>query len=127
MADLLSIFVDEYSLADAPAYDPRFLAGWAAEVYELTMSDAALDARQTAVGRIRRDIRVDKGNILDLNYSPSNISITSFRLILLPIWVTNYSFEDKSCRIVINGQTGAVHGETRTHGLKDWLEGPLVK
>jgi len=125
LADLLIKFVEEYRLANAPAYDPRFLAGWPAEVYEMAMSDAALDARQTAVERIRRNILVDNGNVLDFNYSPSNISITSFRLILLPVWVTKYSFEDKSYRVVINGQTGAVHGETPSHGLKDWLEGLL--
>ena len=125
LADLLIKFVEEYRLANAPAYDPRFLAGWPAEVYEIAMSDAALDARQTAVERIRRNILVDNGNVLDFNYSPSNISITSFRLILLPVWVTKYSFEDKSYRVVINGQTGAVHGETPSHGLKDWLEGLL--
>jgi hypothetical protein len=125
LANLLLKFVDEYRLAEATAYDSRYLAGWSAEVYETAMSDAALDARQTAVQRIRQNIRSEIGNVLDLNYSPSNISITSFRLILLPTWVTNYIFEDKSYRVVINGQTGAVHGETSTHGLKNWLEGLL--
>jgi hypothetical protein len=123
LAELLLKFVDEYKLADAPAYDPRFLAGWSAEVYDMTMSDAALNARQTAAERIRIGIRVENGNVLDLNYSTSNIAITSFRLILLPIWVTSYTFDDKSYRVVINGQTGAVHGETPKHGLKDWLAG----
>jgi len=125
LADLLIRFVDEYRLADAPAYDPRFLAGWAAEVYDKTMSDAALDARQTAAERIPTGIQVENGNVLDLNYSTSTIAITSFRLILLPIWVTVYSFEGKSYRVVINGQTGAVHGETPSHGLKDWFAGLL--
>ena len=125
LADLLLKFVDEYELAKAPAYDPRFLAGWSAEVYDMAMSDAALDARQIAVERIRQDIRAVNGNVLDLNYSTSTISITSYRLILLPIWVTDYSFEDKPYRVVINGQTGAVHGETPNQGLKNWLEGLL--
>jgi hypothetical protein len=127
LADLLLKFVDEYELAKAPAYDPRFLAGWSAEVYETAMSDAALDARQTAVARIRQDIRTGNGTVLDLNYSTANLSITAYRLILLPVWVTDYTFEDKPYRVVINGQTGAVHGETPTQGLKDWLEGLLGK
>ena len=127
LADLLLKCMDEYELAKAPAYDPRFLAGWSAEVYEVAMSDAALDARQTAVARIRQDIRAGNGTVLDLNYSTANLSITAYRLILLPVWVTEYSFEDRPYRVVINGQTGAVHGEAPTQGLKDWLEGLLGK
>jgi hypothetical protein len=127
LADLLLKFVDEYELAKAPAYDARFLAGWSAEVYEMAMSDAALDARQTAVVRVRQDIQAGNGTVLDLNYSTANLSITAYRLILLPVWVTDYTFEDKPYRVVINGQTGAVHGETPTQGLKDWLVGLLGK
>jgi hypothetical protein len=100
-----------YQLAAAPAYDPRFLAGWPAEVYSLAMSDAALDARQMCVERIRQGIRAGHGEVIDLRYSTSGISITSYRLTLLPAWVTEYSFEGKTHRVVINGQSGTVHGE----------------
>lgn len=122
LADLLPKLLPEYSLASAPAYDPRFLAGWPAEVYETTMSDAALEARRLTVDRIRRDIHVWHEDVIDLRYSTSAISITSYRLILLPVWVTEYSFEERILRVAINGQTGAVHGETARHGLKNMLE-----
>ena len=112
LAGLLPRLLPEYSLATAPAYDPRFLAGWPAEVYETAMSDAALQARQISVERVRRDILAGNGNVIDLRYSTAAISITSYRLILLPVWVTDYSFAHKTHRVVINGQTGTVHGET---------------
>jgi hypothetical protein len=73
------------------------------------------------VERIRNDIRLENGGIFDLNCSPSAISITSYRLILLPVWVADYSFEGKPRRAVINGQTGAIQGDTIRHGLKDLL------
>jgi DNA-directed RNA polymerase subunit RPC12/RpoP len=111
-----------YRLAAAPAYDPRFLAGWPAEVYTLAMSDAALEARHIGVDRIRHAIHAEHGNVIDLRYSASAISITSYRLILLPVWVTEYSVDDKTHRVVINGQSGAVHGEAPPHALKDLLE-----
>jgi hypothetical protein len=114
-------FLDEYKLAEAVDYDPRFLAGWSAEVYETPMSDAALDARQSAVERIQHDIRAENGNVLELNYSPSNISITAYRLMLLPVWVMNYSYDGKSYRVIINGQTGTLLGETPSRGLKKWV------
>lgn len=115
----------EYSLAAAPAYDPRFLAGWPAQVYETTMADAALEARRISVERICRDIHLEHGPVLDLHYSTSGISITSYRLVMLPIWLMDYSFEDQIHQVVINGQTGTVLGGIPIRGLKDRLENLL--
>jgi ribosomal protein S27AE len=122
LADLLSRIVDEYNLEGAPTYSPSYLAGWPAEVYDVVMSDAALDARKIAVDRVRMGIHHDQGEVLDLNYSPANISISSYRLILVPIWITNYSGGDKFGRVVINGQTGTVHAEIPGLGLKTWKQ-----
>jgi hypothetical protein len=122
LARLIQELLPEYSLATAPAYDPRFLAGWPAQVYETTMSDAALEARHISVEKIRRDIRAGHDTVIDLRCEASAISITSYRLILLPVWVTEYTFEGETHRVVINGQTGTIHGEKPKHGLKDLLE-----
>jgi len=122
LADLFPQLLPEYSLANAPAYDPRFLAGWPAQVYETDMSDAALEARRISVDRIRLLILAEHGNVTDLGYSTSTISITAYRLILLPVWVTVYSFKDQTYQVLINGQTGTVHGQTPRRGLKDRLE-----
>ena len=121
LAGLLPQLLPGYNLAAAPAYDPRFLAGWCAQVYELSMSDAALEARRICVEKIRTNIHAGHGSVLDLRYSASAISITSYRLLLLPLWVTQVPFEDQSHPVVINGQTGAVHGPTPHHGLKGML------
>ena len=85
------------------------------------MADAALEARHMAVEKIRLDIQAEHGSVIDLRYSPSSISITSYQLILLPLWVTDYSLEGKTYRVVINGQSGAVDGETPVHNLKELL------
>ena len=121
LAGLLPELLPGYSLLSAPAYDPHFLAGWPAQVYETAMSDAALEARRLAVEKIRLDIQAEHGSVIDLRYSPSSISITSYQLILLPLWVTDYSLAGKTYRVVINGQSGAVHGETPVHNLKELL------
>jgi len=117
LADLLPKLLPEYSLATAPAYDQRFLTGWPTQVYEMLMSDAALEARRLTVEQIRRDIHAAHRNLVDLRYSTSTISITSYRLILLPVWLTDYSFEESSYRVIINGQTATVYGETPRRGL----------
>jgi hypothetical protein len=122
LASLLPELLPGYKLASAPDYDPRYLAGWPAEVYDTTMSDAALEARHICVEKIRREITAEQGNVIDLRYSASAISITSYRLILLPVWVAEYPFENRTHRVFINGQTGSVHGEIPSQGLKSLLK-----
>jgi DNA-directed RNA polymerase subunit RPC12/RpoP len=122
LATQLLELMPEYSLSSAPAYDPRFLSGWPAQVCERSMSDAALEARRITVERICRDIYIGHGNVLHLRYSASSISITSYRLILLPLWIADYTLEDESHQMVINGQTGTVLGDIPSRGLKDRLE-----
>jgi len=122
LAALLVKFVAEYNLSAAPAYDPRYLSGWLAEVYQVAMSDAALDARQAAVEQVQVAIRGEFGNVLGLNYSSSSISITSFRLILLPVWTASYTTASRTWRVLINGQNGTVHTDAPLQGLKGWLE-----
>jgi hypothetical protein len=122
LAGWMTRLLPEYSLAAAPAYDPRYLAGWPAQVYELAMSDAALEARRLSVEQVRRDIHAGHGNVIDLRYSASNLSITSYRLILLPVWVMAYQFADNSCQGIINGQTGSVNGDTPRHAMQGFLE-----
>ena len=86
------------------------------------MSDASLEAREKAVERFRNRVQTDKGHVTDLSYSTANLSILSFKLVLIPLWQTSYQLEDKDFRVLINGQTGKIFGETHRHGLMGWLE-----
>ncbi len=122
LADLLTKILPDYDTSNAPAYDPRYLAGWPAEVYERTMSDASLDARKFAVERSRYQINSEIGHINDLSYSTSNLSILSFKLVLVPLWHTAYRFQGRDFRVAINGQTGKVYGENQKQGILGWLE-----
>jgi hypothetical protein len=123
LAEGLKKLLPDYHLASAPAYDPRFLAGWPAEIYELSMADASLEARQMAVEQVRAMIQAEEGSVLNLSYSTAAISITAFRLILLPVWVAGYPFGGRLYQVLINGQTGSVYGEAPRRGMKERLVG----
>ena len=125
LGDLLPKLISSYDTANAPAYDPRYLSGWPAEDYEVTMSDASLDARKMAVDRTRDQINSEMGHINDLTYSTSNLTIMSFKLVLIPLWYTTYHVEGHDFRVAINGQTGKVYGETNKQGFFGWLEDVL--
>jgi predicted RNA-binding Zn-ribbon protein involved in translation (DUF1610 family) len=120
-SELLQPALQSYAFSAIAPYDPRYLAGWPAEVYEMSMSDASLEARRQAVEQIRRSIHSLRGDVIDLNYSTSAIRVESFKLVLVPVWFSNYLSAGRSFRIVINGVSGAVFGETPAHGLRAWL------
>jgi DNA-directed RNA polymerase subunit RPC12/RpoP len=119
---LLPKMLADFDTSSAPAYDSRYLSGWPAEVYELAMSDASLEARKQAVERVRAKIQAEKGHVSDLQYSSANLSILSFKLVLVPLWNSAYSFEGRDFQVVINGQIGKVYAETHKQGILSWLE-----
>jgi len=122
LTSLLVKVLPEFNFSVVAPYDARFLAGWPAEVYETAMSDAALEARRLAVEEVRRTIHSLHGYIQGLQYTSTAIAVDTFKLVLVPLWVTEYLSGGVTYRVVINGVTGAVHGETPNYGLLDWLE-----
>ncbi len=123
--DMLPRLLPEFNYKEAPVYDARYLSGWPAEVYEIAMSDASLKAREETVQYVRRDIILNNPNVQDLGYNTTNLSVTSFKLVLAPLWLTEYKLEGQRYRVLINGQTGTVHGETPKKGIMGWLNGLL--
>jgi hypothetical protein len=121
LAALMVQALPEFDLACATAYDARFLAGWMAEVYDLPMAEASLEARRIGVENLRSTIRLEVGAIQDLAYSTSALMVNAFKLILVPAWVTEIQVEDRSRRVLINGRTGSVQSEIPVHGLAGWL------
>jgi hypothetical protein len=122
LADLLKQTLKEYGLPTAPVYDAKYLAGWPAEVYQLAMADASLEARQFAASDIRKEVTSKQGMLDNLSYSTSSLYVSSFKLILVPVWVTVYYYDDEKYHVLINGLTGSVHGETPKRGLSGWLD-----
>ena len=125
LADLLKLTLKEFDLSTALAYDSQYLSGWPAEVYQTAMADASLEARESAARDIRQNITSKQGMLDNLNYSTASLYVESFKLILVPVWVTVYHVEDEKYRVLINGHIGTVHGERPRHGRPAWLDGLL--
>jgi len=125
LADLMVRALPEFDLSAAAAYDPRFLAGWMASTCDLPMAEASLEARRIAVEHVRASIRQEFGHIQDLGYSTSGLMVCAFKLILVPVWVTQIRALDQSGLVIINGRSGSVHSEIHAGGLAGWLENML--
>ncbi|MBI5297189.1 MAG: hypothetical protein HY869_17060 [Chloroflexi bacterium] len=123
----LTRLLPTFDLTAAKPYDPRYLADWPAEVYDVTMGDASLDARGQAFKRMKADLPNLLGTISLISSSSAGMAVESFKLVLLPIWMTEVRQEGKDHLVLINGQNGAVDGATleKKTGLFDWLSDVL--
>jgi hypothetical protein len=103
----------EFNLSNLVAYDPRYLADWPAERYQITLSDASLTARRLAMADVRRNKdRYLRGKlVLNFRMQPGSLMIESYKQILLPMWLAHYKVEGQVYDVTINGHSGIVHGD----------------
>lgn len=126
---LSSVFlklIPTFELRGIRPYDPRYLANWPAEVYDISMAEASLDARAQTWSRYREDLPNLLPDIKLISTSSAKMTVESFRLNLLPVWVTEISFGGREHLVLINGQNGTVASDLperseKPGGLMDYL------
>ncbi|HJR81034.1 MAG TPA: hypothetical protein VJ821_13235 [Anaerolineales bacterium] len=118
---LSSVFlklIPTFALKGIKPYDPRYLANWPAEVYDIPMAEASLDARSQGYSLYKRDLP----NLLTpmdlISTSSVNLTVESFRLNLLPVWMTEIPFGGRPHLILINGQNGTVASDFQSNSSK---------
>jgi hypothetical protein len=100
--------IPTFDMKSIKPYDPRFLASWPAEIYDVSMGDASLDARGQTYAKYKRELPALLSGLKIIHTSSENISIESFKLNLLPVWMTELPFDGRLHLVLINGQGGAV-------------------
>ena len=117
--------VSTFDLRAAQPYDARYLASWPAELYDIPMADASLDARSQTLARVRHDLPNQLSLARLISTSSANMTVESFRLDLLPVWMAEIWFEGRSHLVLINGQNGAAQSDIAVKsdkgGLMEWL------
>jgi hypothetical protein len=124
--------IPTFDLSAVKPYDPRYLADWPAEVYDVPLAEASLDARSFAYSHYQDNLPYLLNDMKLVHTSSSRLAVESFRLILLPVWMTEIPYAGREHLILINGQNGRVEGEMpdgsasgdqsrKPGGLMDWL------
>lgn len=100
--------IPTFELKSLQPYDPRYLANWLAEIYDVPMADASLEARSQTYNKLKRNLSslLNMDNIV--HTSSANMLVTSFKLNLLPVWMTEIPFGGREHLLLINGQNGVV-------------------
>jgi DNA-directed RNA polymerase subunit RPC12/RpoP len=102
-----------FDLKALETFNPEFLAGWSALVYNRSLADASLIARERLVKQVRRELY----HLIEPGREKRNISTggpewsgMTFKHLLLPLWVGTYHYAGKEYALLVNGQTGKVGG-----------------
>jgi DNA-directed RNA polymerase subunit RPC12/RpoP len=124
--------ISTFDLKAVRPYDPRYLADWPAEVYDVPLAEASLDARSFAYSHFKDNLPHQLGNMHLIHTSSARLAVQSFKLVLLPVWMIEIPYAGRENLILINGQNGRVEGEMpnvsvsgdqsrKPGGLMEWL------
>jgi hypothetical protein len=119
--------LQQFDLGALQPYDPRYLADWPAEIYQVSMAQASLEARGDAAHLAQKQALDEARRSFDhpvrnVAASSARLMANSFKLILVPVWLASYQFEEETFAVLINGQTGAVHADKPAFDFMDWLD-----
>jgi hypothetical protein len=111
--------IDSFDMKSIKPYDPRFLADWPAEIYDVPMADASLDARSQTYKKYKNNLPTLINNANIIHTSSASLTIESFKLNLLPVWMTELPFDGRSHLVLINGQNGTISSDIMENMRKD--------
>jgi predicted RNA-binding Zn-ribbon protein involved in translation (DUF1610 family) len=98
----------EFELDAMLPYEPKLLAKYPAELYDIDFDEASLEARGRAAEQMREEQLGFKDPNVEMSVSSSAIQM-SFSLVLMPVWVATLTERDRDVRTaLVNGQSGKV-------------------
>lgn len=111
--------LEPWDLQSLRSFDPAFLSGFMAERATLGLEQGFGVAKDKMDPRIRSAIRSDIGGDEQRIHSKStNYRDPTFKLFLLPLWLSSFRYKEKVFRFVINARTGEPAGERPYSAVK---------
>lgn len=116
-----------YNTNDSYLYDERYLAGFSAEHYKLSLKDGWNVAKSKGKRIIEHQIlskyHYDVVDYLKVNTIYDKIQ---YKYVILPVWICLYKYDKKDYSFMVNGETGKIVGKTPISPIKVTLVVILV-
>ena len=111
--------VSPYQTDNSIVYEEKYLLGFMAYKYDLAIEDCWAQAQTSMHSAIRAEIlRNHPHDVVDyLNINVSHNSV-SYKYVMLPVYVGNFTYHKKLYNFFVNGSTGRVAGKTPKSALK---------
>ncbi len=104
--------LEPWDLQNLVPYNSKYLAGFKSETYRVALPEGFSFAKAKMEPVIRNSIYYDiGGDEQRISHLTTYYNNTSFKHILLPVWLSAYKYKNKVYRFLINGRTGNVQGE----------------
>lgn len=106
--------VEPFKLDGLVPYAPGFLAGFLAEKYSVTLDQGWEEAQKKidhdVENGIKKQIKEDADEVRKLAVD-TRYHNRRYKHLLLPVWISSYTFNNKIYHFMVNGQTGKVSAE----------------
>ncbi|MEO1016575.1 MAG: primosomal protein N' (replication factor Y) - superfamily II helicase [Pseudomonadota bacterium] len=104
--------LEPWDLSDLRPYTEQYVAGFQSEAYQIALKDGFGVANKKMQARIAADVRLDIGGDLQkIHRMDVRHSDSTFKHVLLPLWIGAFRFGDTTYRVAVNARTGDVQGE----------------
>ena len=118
--------IEPFNTENNLAYRPEYLSGFAAERYSVGLDDAwgtakrsiEVSLNQNVEREILRRHHADRVDSLKIKTVYHNIT---YKYLMLPVWMSHFSYNGKTYPFMINGQTGKVGGKAPLSPLRIFL------
>lgn len=104
--------LDPWDLKNLEAYDERYLSGYRTETYQVDLKTGYEEAKGIMSSELDADIRRRiGGDHQQITAKATEQSNVKFKHILLPVYISAFSYGKKVYRFLVNARTGEVQGE----------------
>ncbi|NAS12501.1 DNA helicase PriA [Poritiphilus flavus] len=103
--------VSAWNVKELVPFNSKYLSGFVTEKYTIPLKEghhrSFQKAKSIAYTWIRRDIGGDTQRI---HHADIKLSEETFKHVLLPVYISSYTYNRKKYHFYINGQTGVIYG-----------------
>ncbi len=123
MPNDLTESVEPFNVGDAVDFSAGYLAGFAADKYDVSAQDSMPRAAERMKRSTEREFKktVHGYATVALEHSSIRLLNSDAKYALYPIWILNTSWKDKKYTFAVNGQTGKIAGDLPLD-IKAWLK-----
>lgn len=114
--------IKQFDLNRLRPYEPKYLAGFQAQAYDVSL-EAAWEIGRQEMREATRSACLQQASTSQVRNFSMNLDFNdeSWRYILLPVYLAAYNYEQRVYQVMINGQSGSIAGQRPVDWTRVWL------
>lgn len=122
MEDQIMESIEPFDMDQAVDYDNVYLSGYFADKYDVESKSGEQRIRQRVDGSFQELLSSSFSGYASVTPTRQNLRVdhSQAKYVLLPVWMLNTKYKDKSYVFAMNGQTGKMTGTLPIDQAKKW-------